>query len=137
MTSNRFLLKCREISNSGQGEVGLDLDVINPLTQKVRDAHTLSGGETFLASLSMALGITDIVQSTTGQTRLDTMFIDEGFGSLDEESLEQAMKALNGLTEGNRLVGIISHVTELKQEIEDQLIVNKDENGSRVRWQIS
>lgn len=134
MTSNRFLLKCREISNSGQGEVGLDLDVINPLTQKVRDAHTLSGGETFLASLSMALGMADIVQSTTGQTRLDTMFIDEGFGALSEEVRNTAVRVLLELAGDHRLIGVISHVTELKEQIPTKLLVTKGNHGSKVSW---
>lgn len=134
MTSNRFLLKCREISNSGQGEVGLDLDVINPLTQKVRDAHTLSGGETFLASLSMALGMADIVQSTTGQTRLDTMFIDEGFGALSEEVRNTAVRVLLELAGDHRLIGVISHVTELKEQIPTKLLVTKGNHGSKVCW---
>lgn len=134
MTSNRFLLKCREIGSSGQGEVGLDLDVINPLTQKVRDAHTLSGGETFLASLSMALGMADIVQSTTGQTRLDTMFIDEGFGALSEEVRNTAVRVLLDLAGDHRLIGVISHVTELKEQIPTKLMVTKGNHGSKVSW---
>ena len=77
------------------------------------------------------------MQSSSGGIQLDAMFVDEGFGSLDEHSRNQAVKVLQEMAEGSRLIGIISHVTELKQEIEDQLIVNKDENGSRVRWQIS
>lgn len=136
MTSNQFLLKCREISNSGQGEVGLDLDVINPLTQKVRDAHTLSGGETFLASLSMALGMADIVQGTVSRTRLDTMFIDEGFGALSEEVRNTAVRVLLELAGDKRLVGVISHVTELKEQIPAKLIVTKGSQGSKVGWNI-
>ena len=90
-----------------------------------------------MAALSMALGLSDIVQNTAGAIHLDTMFIDEGFGSLDDVSRDQAIRVLNDLADKDRLIGIISHVTELKQEIEDQLLVNKDENGSHVKWQIS
>ena len=90
-----------------------------------------------MAALSMALGLSDIVQNTAGAIHLDTMFIDEGFGSLDDVSRDQAIRVLNDLADKDRLIGIISHVTELKQEIEDQLIVSKDEKGSHVKWQIS
>ena len=90
-----------------------------------------------MAALSMALGLSDIVQNTAGAIHLDTMFIDEGFGSLDDVSRDQAIRVLNDLADKDRLIGIISHVSELKQEIEDQLLVNKDENGSHVKWQIS
>lgn len=94
-----------------------------------RDVKSLSGGESFKASLSLALGLSDEVQSAASGIRLDTMFVDEGFGSLDEESLAQALHALTGLTEGNRLVGIISHVSELKEKIDRQIIVTKDKTG--------
>lgn len=135
MTTNPFLLKCREWNVSGLGEAGLDLDVWNPLTGKSRDAHTLSGGETFLASLSMALGMADVVQNTVGKTHLDTMFIDEGFGSLSEDVRTTAVKVLLELAGENRLVGVISHVSELKEQIPNKLYVTKDSNGSRVQWQ--
>ena len=135
MSSQQFLLKCRELDGTGLGEAGLDLDVYNPMTGKSRDAHTLSGGETFLASLSMALGMADVVQNTVGKTHLDTMFIDEGFGSLSEEVRNTAVKVLLELAGDWRLVGVISHVTELKEQIPDKLIVTKGSHGSEVRWQ--
>ena len=113
------------------------LQVYSTVTGKEREVRTLSGGESFMAALSLALGMADQIQESSAAVNLDMMFIDEGFGSLDEHSRNQAVKVLQEMAEGSRLIGIISHVTELKQEIEDQLIVNKDENGSRVRWQIS
>lgn len=99
-----------------------------------RSVNTLSGGESFKASLSLALGLADEIQSDAGGIRLDTMFVDEGFGSLDGESLEQAIRALADLSEGNRLVGIISHVSELKEKIDRQILVTKDRaGGSRAK----
>ena len=97
----------------------------------------MSGGESFMAALSLALGIADQITETKASVHLDVMFIDEGFGSLDENSRNKAVRVLKDMAGGSRMIGIISHVTELKQEIEDQLIVSKDEGGSRVRWQIS
>ena len=134
MTTGEFLLKCREIGRSGQGEMGLELDVYNPVTGRVRDSRTLSGGETFMASLSMALGMADIVQNTVGKTKLDTMFIDEGFGSLSDEVRDKAVKVLIQLAGDNRLVGVISHVSELKEQIPHRLLVTKGSHGSHVRW---
>lgn len=134
MAVNPFLLQCREWSNTGAGEAGLDLDVYNPVTGKSRDAHTLSGGETFLASLSMALGMADVVQNTVGKTHLDTMFIDEGFGSLSEDVRGMAVKVLLELAGEQRLVGVISHVSELKEQIPDKLLVTKGSSGSSARW---
>lgn len=136
MSNNQFILKCREMEDlSGQGEVGLDLDVYSMVNDQVRDVKTLSGGESFMAALSMALGMSDIIQNTAGRIHIDTMFIDEGFGSLSDETRMQAIKILNDLSGGKRLVGIISHVTELKAQIETKLVVTKGEKGSKARWE--
>lgn len=122
------LVRRREAANN-KSQYGLDLDVIDHYNGSSRDVRTLSGGESFKASLSLALGLADEIQSSAGGIHLDTMFVDEGFGSLDEESLRQAIKALQNLTESNRLVGIISHVTELKSSIDKQIVVRKDRDG--------
>lgn len=106
-------------------KTGLELSVIDHYNATERSVKTLSGGESFQASLSLALGLSDEIQSSAGGIHLDSMFVDEGFGSLDEESLNQALKALARLTEGNRLVGIISHVSELKERIEKKIVVTK------------
>ncbi|MDE7400821.1 MAG: SMC family ATPase, partial [Clostridia bacterium] len=112
-----------------RSQAGLELDVIDHYNGTSRSVKTLSGGESFKASLSLALGLSEEIQSSAGGIKLDTMFVDEGFGSLDGESLAQAIRALDGLSEGNRLVGIISHVAELKEKIEKQIIVKKDRVG--------
>lgn len=131
MSSGQFELTRRK-EDSSQGQGGLELDVIDHYNSTVRSVNTLSGGESFLASLSLALGLSDEIQSAAAKgIRLDTMFVDEGFGSLDEESLRQAMNALAGLTEGNRLVGVISHVGELKERIDKQIVITKGAGGQR------
>ena len=106
--------------------------MLDNFTGKKRPVKTLSGGEAFKASLSLALWLSDVVQSYAGGIQIETLFIDEGFGALDEESLEQAMTTLQNLTEHNHLIGIISHVTELKERIEKQVIVEKGRNGSHI-----
>ncbi len=137
MSSNRFILQCRDFNDlEKRGEVGLDLDVYSMVNDKTRDVKTLSGGESFMAALSMALGMADVMQNTAGKIHLDTMFIDEGFGSLDEESRSQAISILNDLAGDRRLVGIISHVTELKEQIERKLIVKKSAKGSEISWNL-
>lgn len=137
MSSNKFILQCRDFKDLGkQGEVGLNLDVYSLVSDKTRDVKTLSGGESFMAALSMALGMADVMQNTAGKIHLDTMFIDEGFGSLDEESRSQAISILNDLAGDRRLVGIISHVTELKEQIDRKLIVKKTANGSEISWNL-
>lgn len=133
MSGGQYELKRRREAENNRSQSGLELDVIDHYNGSERSVKSLSGGESFKASLSLALGLSDEVQSAAGGIRLDTMFVDEGFGSLDEESLAQAIRALTGLTEGKRLVGIISHVSELKEKIEKQIIVTKDKTGgSRV-----
>ena len=137
MVSGQFKLVCRDLSDlGGQGASGLDLDVYSMVTDSIRDVKTLSGGESFMAALSMALGLADIIQNSAGAVQLETMFIDEGFGSLDDESREQAIMILNQLAGDHRIVGIISHVTELKEQIDHKLIVEKTDQGSKVHWNI-
>lgn len=135
MTSNQFVLQCRSMDKLGsQGAVGLDLDVYSLVNDKTRDVKTLSGGESFMAALAMALGMSDVIMNTAGKVKMDTMFVDEGFGSLDEQSRAEAIKILHELAGDKRLVGIISHVTELKEQIDRKLIVEKDERGSHTYW---
>ena len=135
MTSNEFILQCREIKDlSSQGQAGLDLDVYHLVNDSVRDVKTLSGGESFMASLSMALGLADIVQNTAGAISLETMFVDEGFGSLDDSARERAIQILQELAGEKGLVGIISHVNELKEQIDWKLAVTKTEQGSHAEW---
>ena len=129
MSGGKYDLKRRKTQDSLRGQIGLDLDVIDHYNGTVRSVRSLSGGESFIASLSLALGMSEEVQSSSGGVRLDTMFVDEGFGSLDDETLQQAMGALRSLTESNRLVGIISHVGELKSRIDRQILVTKDRSG--------
>ena len=129
MTGGQYELMRRKTADNNKNQSGLDLDVIDHYNGSIRNVKTLSGGESFKASLSLALGLSDEIQSSAGGIRLDTMFVDEGFGSLDEESLQQAMNALAGLTEGNKLVGIISHIAELKNRIDKQIVVKKEKSG--------
>ena len=137
MTSGEFILQCRDVEKLGsQGQAGLELDVYHMATDTIRDVKTLSGGESFMAALSMALGLSDIVQNTAGAIHLDTMFIDEGFGSLDDASRDQAIRVLNDLADKDRLVGIISHVNELKEQIDHKLVVKKTDKGSSVSWSV-
>ena len=129
MSGGQYELKRATVADNNRSQSGLDLSVIDHYNGSERSVRTLSGGESFKASLSLALGLSDEIQSSAGGIRLDTMFVDEGFGSLDEDSLRQAMQALAGLAEGNRLVGIISHVAELKEKIDKQIVVKKDRSG--------
>ena len=129
MSGNQYELRRRKTAASNQSQSGLELDVLDHYNGTERSVKTLSGGESFKASLSLALGLSDEIQSSAGGIRLDTMFVDEGFGSLDEESLRQAIRTLLDLSENNRLVGIISHVAELKERIDKQIIVTKEKTG--------
>ena len=133
MSGGQYELARRTQAENNRSQSGLELDVVDHYNGSRRSVRTLSGGESFLASLSLALGLSDEIQSAAGGIRLDTMFVDEGFGSLDEDTLDQAIRALTALTQGRRLVGIISHVAELRQRIDRQIVVKKDPTGgSRV-----
>lgn len=129
MSAGQYELKRAQSAENIRSQSGLDLEVIDHYNGTSRSVKTLSGGESFKASLSLALGLSDEVQARAGGIQLDAVFIDEGFGSLDPESLNMAMKALIGIADGNRLVGIISHVSELREKIEKQIIVQKDKTG--------
>lgn len=129
MSGNQYELKRRTESGNNRSQSGLELDVIDHYNGTVRNVQTFSGGESFKASLALALGLSEEIQATAGGIRLDAMFIDEGFGSLDERSISQAMQALDSLSDGDRLVGVISHVAELKERIEKKVIVTKESTG--------
>lgn len=130
MTGGQYDLIRRTDELGRRSQVGLDIDVLDHYNGSTRPVNSLSGGEQFKASLALALGLSDEIQSSAGGVRLDTMFVDEGFGSLDGESLSLAISTLQDLTEGNRLVGIISHVDELKNRIDKQIVVEKNKNAS-------
>lgn len=130
LTGGVFTLRCKSEARNMRSQAGLDLDVLDRGTGLWRDVSTLSGGESFMASLAMALGLSDIAQAQSGGIRLDSMFIDEGFGSLDENALRQAMELLSGLADGKRLVGVISHMPELKERIDRKIVVKKKPAGS-------
>lgn len=129
MTGGQYDLVRRKDPLTRHGQSGLDLDVIDHYNGSERSVKSLSGGESFMASLALALGLSDEIQSYASGIKLDTMFVDEGFGSLDAESLSQAVKALTSLADGERLVGIISHVGELKEKIDKQIVITKDKAG--------
>ncbi len=138
MSAGEFTLRMVDETQAGDGKNrGLDLMVYSTVTGKEREVRTLSGGESFMAALSLALGMADQIQQTSAAIHLDMMFIDEGFGSLDDQSRNQAVRVLQEMAGGSKLIGIISHVTELKHEIDDQLLVHKDDAGSHTRWQLS
>ena len=131
MTGGRYQLECHQMT-AAETKDTLDLDVLDNYTGKVRSVGSLSGGETFQAALALALGLSDVIQNYAGGVELDVLFVDEGFGTLDAESLEQAVATLHSLVQGQRMVGIISHVPELKSRIENQLVVTKTPGGSTV-----
>ncbi len=132
LTDGLFTLRCKEEARDRVHQSGLDLDVLDRATGQWRDVSTLSGGESFLASLALALGLSDVVQAQSGAIRMDAMFIDEGFGTLDENALRNSLLVLSSLADGKRLIGIISHVHDLEERIEKQIIVSKTMTGSRV-----
>ncbi|MBR5228961.1 MAG: SMC family ATPase, partial [Firmicutes bacterium] len=129
MTGGQYELMRKDSAENKRSQSGLDLEVIDHYNGTRRSVKTLSGGESFKASLALALGLSDEIQSSAGGVKLDTMFVDEGFGSLDGDSLRQALQALAELSEGKRLVGIISHVGELKEKIDTQIVVRKEKTG--------
>lgn len=132
MTNGRYELVRRENASDFRSQTGLDIDVMDHYTGRLRSVKSLSGGESFKASLSLALGLSDVIQGHAGGVEIDTLFIDEGFGALDDQSLEQAIQTLSRLADGNRLVGIISHVSELKERIDRQVVIKKSNRGSSV-----
>lgn len=135
MSNHQFILKLKEEANTGRKtNEGLDLSVYSLVTDSERDVKTLSGGESFLAALAMALGLSDIVERSAGAIHPDMMFIDEGFGSLDAQSRQQAIEVLAELAGDSRMVGIISHVTELKEQIDRKIVVSRTDKGSRAVW---
>ena len=128
MSGGQYDLKRRDVASNRQSQSGLELDIVDHVNGTERSVNTLSGGEAFLASLSLALGLSDEVQMSTG-IRVDTLFVDEGFGSLDSQALTKAYTTLASLSDGNRLVGVISHVAELKERVDKQILVVKDRTG--------
>lgn len=136
LTDGMFTLRVMREAANRVSQSGLDLEVLDRSTGQARDVSTLSGGESFLASLALALGLSDAVQSQSGQIRMDAMFIDEGFGSLDENALRSSIDVLLELADGKRLIGIISHVQELEERIDKQIVVTKTPNGSTVRMNV-
>lgn len=138
MSAGQFELRMVGEEMAGKGKNrGLDLMVYSYVTGKEREVRTLSGGESFMAALSLALGMADQIRESSAAVALDMMFIDEGFGSLDDHARSQAVKVLQEMAGGDRLIGIISHVSELKQAIDEQLLVTRDEHGSAAAWQLS
>ena len=138
MSGGEFELCLYDLENAGEGSnKGLDLMVYSSVTGQKREVTTLSGGESFMAALSLALGMADSITDSQAQSSLDMMFLDEGFGSLDDHARGHAVRVLKEMAGSEKLIGIISHVTELKQDIEDQLVVTKDQNGSHVKWRLS
>jgi exonuclease SbcC len=132
LTDGMFTLRCSREAGNMRTKSGLDLEVLDSCTGTWRDVSTLSGGESFMASLALALGLSDTVQAGSGGVRLDSMFIDEGFGTLDENTLRLTVDVLSKLADGKRLVGIISHVSELKSRIDNKIVITKQSDGSSV-----
>ena len=138
MSGGQYTFRMIRIASAGEGRnKGLDLMVYSSVTGKEREIRTLSGGESFMAALSLALGMAEQIQNTSSAVHLDMMFIDEGFGALDDLARSKSIRVLKEMADSHRLIGIISHVTELKQEIGNQLLITKDEHGSHVKWRIN
>lgn len=133
MTGDRYELRRREQNRDRRMKEGMEMEVFDQYTGKIRSVRSLSGGESFKAALALALGTSDVVQSYAGGVQIETLFVDEGFGALDSESLDQAIAILSSLSGGNRMIGVISHVEELKEQIENQIIVEKTNHGSSIR----
>ncbi|MBR6726962.1 MAG: SMC family ATPase, partial [Clostridia bacterium] len=133
MTDGNFTLRCRENAKDMKSRADLDLEVLDRSTGIWRDVSTLSGGESFMASLALAVGLSDVVQDRSSHVHLDMLFIDEGFGMLDEVALQRALELLNRLSDGQRTIGVISHVAELRDHIDQKLIVTHTSRGSTVR----
>ena len=132
LTDGLFTLRCKSEARDRVRQSGLDLDVLDRGTGQWRDVSTLSGGESFLASLALALGLSDVVQAQSGAIRMEAMFIDEGFGTLDDNALRNSLQVLADLADGKRLIGIISHVHDLEERIEKQIVVSKTLKGSKI-----
>jgi exonuclease SbcC len=137
MTKGRYRLERTERRFGGKAAAGLNLEVYDAWTGVARPVATLSGGETFQAALSLALGLAEVVQAHAGGKYLETVFVDEGFGSLDDEALDLAVSALMDLGEDGRLVGIISHVGELRERIDARLEITAGKTGSRAAFRVS
>ena len=137
MSSGRYELHRIQEIQDGRSKDSLDMEVLDYYTGKYRSVKTLSGGETFKVALSLALGMSDVIQAGKGGIQVETLFIDEGFGTLDGESLDQACQVLQGLTERNRLIGIISHVPELSERIRNQIEIQKTSSGSSIHVMVS
>ena len=133
MSKGQYILKRKADTSDRRSKMGMDIEVLDTYTGKLRLAHSLSGGESFMASLSLALALSDVVQQTAGGIRLNALFIDEGFGALDSETLDVAMNTLAGMVGENRIIGIISHITELNTRIDRQICVQKTRTGSKIK----